>query len=383
MTGTCDVLIYVQHLLGIGHLKRAAAIARTAAEKGLETVVVSGGHDVPGIDFGKARVAQLPAVSVADVNFSRLLDEGGREVDEAWRTRRRDRLLAIFGEVRPDVLLTELFPFGRRQFRFELLPLLQAARASDPRPAIACSVRDILVEKPKPERNREVVETIRQYYDAVLVHGDPDLIELGRTFPMAPEIEDGIRYTGYVADRSGWLGGRGAGEVLVSAGGGSVGEPLLRAALAAMPLSKAAEATWRLLTGPNLSDAVFNELRDKARAGVVVERHRTDFAERLSNCALSVSQGGYNTVMDILATGARSVIVPFAAGGESEQTLRARLLAERGRVVTVEETDLSPERLARAIDAALSANKPETVDIKLDGAAETARHLKSLALKIG
>jgi predicted glycosyltransferase len=38
----------------------------------------------------------------------------------------------------------ELFPFGRRQMRFELLPLLEAARARSPRPWIISSVRDVL-----------------------------------------------------------------------------------------------------------------------------------------------------------------------------------------------------------------------------------------------
>ena len=37
------VLFYVQHLLGIGHLKRAATRARACAAAGLEVTVVSGG----------------------------------------------------------------------------------------------------------------------------------------------------------------------------------------------------------------------------------------------------------------------------------------------------------------------------------------------------
>ena len=59
---------------------------------------------------------------------------------------------------------------------------------------------------------------------------------------------------------------------------------------------------------------------------------------------VSVSQAGYNTVMETLQAGARAVLVPFAAGSEEEQTIRAQLLAERGLVHVVEESALTPQR---------------------------------------
>ena len=37
------VMIYVQHLLGVGHLHRVSAIARSMARGGFETTLVSGG----------------------------------------------------------------------------------------------------------------------------------------------------------------------------------------------------------------------------------------------------------------------------------------------------------------------------------------------------
>ena len=70
---------------------------------------------------------------------------------------------------------------------------------------------------------------------------------------------------------------------------------------------------------------------------MIVERSRDDFSLRLRNCLVSVSQAGYNTVMETLQAGARGA-VPFAAGSEEEQTIRAQLLAERGLVHVVEES---------------------------------------------
>ncbi len=87
---------------------------------------------------------------------------------------------------------------------------------------------------------------------------------------------------------------------------------------------------WRLITGTNLADADFMALQASAPAGVAVERFRDDFAVLLRACRVSVSQAGYNTVLDLLAARARAVLVPFAAGRESEQPLRAERMAALG-----------------------------------------------------
>src|SRR4029079_15868811 len=135
-------------------------------------------------------------------------------------------------EFDPDVVLIELFPFGRRQFAFELVPLLEAVHADRKRARVACSVRDVLVAK--PARDAEIVARLRRSFDAVLVHGDPVLIPFATTFGWMAEIADLIRYTGYVtASRATTPATDGDQEVLVSAGGGAVGAPLLFAAAAA------------------------------------------------------------------------------------------------------------------------------------------------------
>ncbi len=365
------VMVYVQHLLGIGHQMRAAAIIRAMQASGLDVTCVSGGEPGGMPDLGGARLIQLPSLRAADASFRRLVDDAGRELDEAGRARRRTALLAAFAEIRPAALLIESFPFGRWQFRFELLPLLQAARESGVR--VASSVRDILVEKNEPDRLDKVVAILRQSFDAVLVHGDPRLVPFAATFGAADRIADLIRYTGYVASAPPACApdGPGAAEVVVAAGGGAVGGALLQAALAARPMTRLAAAPWRLITGPNLP-------RDERAAltapdGVIIETLRSDYREILSRAAVSVSQAGYNTVMDVLVTGVRAVLVPFSNSTETEQTRRARLLAAQGRVQMLPEEDLSPAALANAIEAAATTPPPRALTFDLDGAAGTAR----------
>ena len=374
------VLFHVQHLLGIGHLRRAALLVRGMRAAGLEVVFLSGGMPVADLDLAGAKVIQLPPARSLDVGFKSLVDEHDQPLDARFHEQRRDQVLAAFASERPDVVLLETFPFGRRAFRTELNSLIEAVHAQRQRPALLCSIRDILVAKANPERNAGIVERIRLDFDGVLVHGDPAFVPLDASFPLVLDISDKLFYTGYVAETAPLpIGTAGEGQVIVSAGGGAVGEGLLRAALAAKPRTALRDRTWRLLTGPNLPDAVYAELSRQAGEGVILERHRTDFPEMLARCALSISQGGYNTILDILRAKARAVVVPFAAGAETEQTLRAELLAQKGVIHLVSESALEGGGLLGAVEKALAAPIATLGGVALDGAARSAELIRGFA----
>jgi predicted glycosyltransferase len=371
------LFIWVQHLLGIGHLMRAAHIARHLAAAGWDVTLASGGIPVALADFGGARLCQLPPVKAADADFSALFDEGGRPLDDAFRAERARRLLAAFAGAAPDALLFEHYPFGRAQLSFELAPLLEAARRRTPRPAIVASVRDILVRR-KPAREAATAALVARDFDAVLVHGDPLVAPLAASFGPAEAIAGKLIYTGYIgggearraSDRDG------QGEIIVSAGGGAVGAALIEAAFGAAP-RLGPRRRWRVLIGAAVAEETLADLRRRAPQGVAVERARVDFRALLSHAALSISQAGYNTVVDLLAAGVPAVLVPFARGRETEQSLRAARLAALGLARTIEEAALSPASLAAAAEAALAAPRaPATV--ALGGEAATAAALDRL-----
>jgi predicted glycosyltransferase len=143
-----------------------------------------------------------------------------------------------------------------------------------------------------------------------------------------------------------------------------------------------AENVWRLITGPNLPDADFERLRAAADDRILVERFRQDFPARLKRAALSISQAGYNTTMDILRAGARAVVVPYETAGETEQRLRADLLAAKGLLTVLPADALSPARLAAAVGDALARPAMAERRIDLSGAASTARLVNELAVRI-
>jgi predicted glycosyltransferase len=367
---SASVLVYVQHLLGIGHLARASLVADGLRKAGLRVKLVLGGPPVTGFPAPGIETVALPPVRAGQGGFSELVDLAGEPAGEAYLDERRETLLAAFDAFRPDIVLIEAFPFGRRQMRFELEPLLERARDAQWAPLVACSLRDIVQEGRKPGRDRETVDALQRSFDVVLVHGDPDLIALDATFPLAHEIAPLIRYTGIVTGPVGALEGERF-DVVVSAGGGAAGARLMRAALGALPRSRLKDARWIFVTGPNLPQDVAGELVAGLPDFAVVTSHRGDFRAALANAELSISQAGYNTAADVLVAGCRSVMVPFAEGGETEQTRRAEALGGRKLVHVVEERELSPESLAEGIDRAMEGALPARSGLNLDGAEST------------
>ncbi|WP_407522915.1 glycosyltransferase [Methylobacterium oryzisoli] len=370
------ILIAVTHLLGAGHLTRAVALARAFAGAGHGVTLVSGGMPAALALPDGVRLVQLPPVRITGTAFTALLDPEGEPVTPARLAERRAALLDAFADSRPEAVITELHPFGRRVLAAEFDALVEAARAAAPRPRLLASVRDVLARPGKPERVAAAHARLAAY-DAVLVHGDPDLLPLDRSWPVDAAIAPLLHYTGYVDEAPAPLpvpltvplpvplpppGPRRG--VVVSGGSSAAGLPLQEAALGAARLRP--DEPWRVLVGRGVPEAAFAALRDSAPPNAVVERARPDFRALLAGAALSVSQAGYNTVLDLLRSGCPAVLVPFEAGRETEQRLRADTLAARGLARVLPEAALSAERLAEMA--------AEMAAALLDGAAPALAH---------
>ena len=365
-------MIYVQHLLGVGHLQRSLQLAAELARHDFEVHLVSGGRTLSSAVAQGVQFHQLPAVYSPDGSFSRLLDSNGNEIDAAWRDRRKQQLLEIFTSCAPQILITETFPFGRRMMRFELLPLLEAARASPDCLQVVASIRDILQPRSKPGRNQETCELIEKFYDHVLVHGDEKIAHLADSFSLADRIEQKISYSGYIcaADNVSPPGNEGIDEVLVSAGGSATGLDILKTAIAAKPLSSLKNLHWRVLVSPSIDKHHLDELKRLAGDGVSIERNRADFSGLVKRARLSISQAGYNTITDILASTTAAVVIPYAEADEIEQTMRAQILQRHGRLVMLQQDDLSAVSLAAAIEQASRQNI--SLEVNLAGATNSA-----------
>jgi predicted glycosyltransferase len=376
------VLFYCQSLLGIGHFIRSRQIL--FALRDFEVCFVYGGEFVPDFDLPDwVDAVYLPALR-SDARFERLYVVDNHYSLPEIEARRKESLLAAFDSFAPDVLLIELFPFGRRKFNFELLPLLDHARSARPDVKVVCSLRDILVRRLDQARyEEEVCELMNQYFDLLLIHADPRLQRLEETFGGVAGLNCAIHYTGYVGQTE-VSPKREQTEVcptfLVSVGAGRVGYELITCVLdAETRLSRSRRL--HILAGPHMPAGQFQSLQERVAglSHITLQRHTTQFLTLLRQADLSISMAGYNTCMDILSAGVRALVWPFTEHENGEQTLRARKLEQLGYVSVLDPARLEPDYLAAEITRCLNlpARAP-SVALDLQGAPRTAELLKAL-----
>jgi predicted glycosyltransferase len=242
-----------------------------------------------------------------------------------------------------------------------------------------CSLRDLLVT----DRSDQVAYDERAcalanaWLDAVLVHSDPRFARLEDTFGAAARLVVPVHYTGLVVADAPPADPQREAHVLVSAGGGRVGAPLLRAALAAQEIAR---VPMRLIAGPLAPAADWDALRAAAagRPGVELVRAVGDLRGELARAAASVSQCGYNTALEIVQAGVPALVVPYTTSEEDEQTRRARRLERLGALRVLPPAELTPESLADELRA-LARFEPAPAALDLGGAAATAALLAELA----
>lgn len=359
MTTQPTLLLYCQHSLGLGHLKRSWALARHFSRR-FRVVLVSGGAPPIGLAApGGIEIVELPALS-QDAAGGLFAVDSRQSVDEV-RRERIERLQALYRRLRPDAVVIELFPFGRRKFQAELLALLEETRQR-PRPIVASSVRDLLVDRADRQTHDDRArDTCAAYFDVVLVHADPRFATLDDTFRPSRPMETPVHHTGFVVDDGDGCRDEAAPSrsgILVSGGGGRFAERLYTMAIDAHALVDAAPP-MTIVAGPLCPDDLFARLCAAAqtRRAIHVERTVADLCGAMRRAAVSVSQCGYNTALDIVRAAVPAIVVPFDDNGDTEQTVRAMRL-EQLQAVRVVRAAAGPAALAEALIAAQRLHPP-------------------------
>ncbi len=368
------IFFVVTHLLGTGHLARTLTLAHAFRQAGHKAVIISGGMPAPHLDATGLTVLQLPPLRSDGTNFKRLLDDLGREVDARYRSLRQADLLSHLKAEKPDVVVTELFPFGRRTLRHEFGALVDAANKMEPQPLILSSIRDILAPPSKPDRIAATHDLIETRYDAVLVHSVEQLVPLHLSWPLPDALVPRLRYTGFVAPELPEEPVEKTGEILISAGGGAIADPLFDTAITAA--KHRLDRPWRMFLGGR-PDRVKRFSR-AAPSNMRVEATRSDFRQIMTRAAASVSLCGYNTTMDVLQTGIPAVFVPFDDGDEQEQTIRANALKGLTGVEVLTSSDLTPEALLKALDLVEAAPARKKWTTEMAGAKGTVAVVETL-----
>lgn len=362
------------HLTGTGHLIRTLALACRARAAGHTVSVITGGRPLAHIDTRDVDVVQLPPVGVRDFEFTILRMPDGSLVTEAYMADRLAALKQHLAGVRPDALITELFPLGRRVLAEEFMSAIAIARKINPDVVVLSSVRDI--PEPKPRRLTEAATRLLKHYDGVLVHGDADFLPLATTWPLPDDVAPLIQHVGYIGSvRTGKPEPR-TDEVLVAVGGGVLGRRLLQVSAKAAATSP---LPWRLLVGGADAATVARDMTDQNGAdNLTIEPNRADYRERLARAGCSISLCGYNTAVELAACTTPAILVPSEEAGETEQMIRARRLAEHPGFSLMQMEMLSPGPLANAAEALVAGPPRSPVPLKADNGTEAVRTIERI-----
>jgi predicted glycosyltransferase len=365
-------VLFSNEMLGLGHLRRSLVLAEAivATGEGSTALVVTGSpaagvlRAAPGVDLVKVPTAPVTAESSWGATDRRA---PGLAAEPAEVVALRSRLAAaVVDELRPDVVLVDFRPLGRMRDLVVALELVRRRGGC----TVAFGTWEVDDVGRHPEGwSPEVVEDAARLYDLAFIYGPhpPDDLRVAtlRAAGVPIHVTDRVA----VAPAASGPSDLEDGYLLVTAGGGVDGFPLLDAVLRAIRTTPIRVPTL-LVTGPLMPEPEAAELRERAEgldARVIVQR--SDMDRLLAGARASISMAGYNTTAEVLASGTPALLVPRAVP-VVEQLNRARILADEGRVAMLHPDDLDPAAVRPAIDELLArARRPPEAP---SGAAEVA-----------
>ena len=409
------VAFYSLHLVGVGHHFRNRQIVNALA-KTCDVFFLDGGRPIPEADLDE-RVTCIPLPPL------RTGPQGIEPVDteqdlQTVMHERQVRLSEAMEQICPDVFCVEFFPFSRWSLKSEILNTIARLNQVNPGAKVFCSLRDIptraksnvLQPTVTPVQRRdgdamrfysvpfgglhheylafnrwyyeEVVPVLNQYFDAVLVHGDPKLSRLEDHFPWVTDIGIPVVYTGFVSEKLGNASrpdGAPDRYVLVSAGGGAEGLALVAPCIEAWKQLEKDDAhdgrEMVIFAGAFINEGHFDALHALCGDGPFrIERFTSNFLAWMKHADLSISRAGYNTCMNVLEARVPSILVPSIA--MDDQEFRAQQLMGLGIAQVIHPDQLSMSKMTKAIAEMLESSVPEH-HLSLDGAEQTRKFIDS------
>jgi predicted glycosyltransferase len=359
------IFIYAQDNLGLGHIQRCTTLARALLERRPDAAVLLASKSAwpATVDLG-ARFDFLKLPTQLTLPASSDADRAAER--SAIRAMRSDLLRDAVLHLRPQLLIVDNEPLG---YGGEMADAIAAANSGA---RVVFGMRDVMDD---PERIAEqwealdVVRTLEERFDRVLIYGHPDVFDNLATYRLPASVASKARYSGYLCAPRADLDPNSLGVrlgvdseplLLVTGGGGQDALPLFCAALQALPLLTAnPQPRALLITGP------FMPPEDRARVEALADsrtcriRKTTDVVEAFAGARAAATMGGYNTLVEAMMVGRRPVVVPRATH-KREQLMRAKAFESRGLARCLPPSEVSPAAMAEALDAELSA--PTSVD---------------------
>lgn len=377
-----SITIYCQSLHGAGHYVYGSILGDALASIGRVTVINAGRSSAGIGNPSVAAVLELPGI-YRDHHTRELRSEQPGLSWEELRERRRAIFEKHIDQEHPAALIVDYFPFQRWESGEEILGMIRKARSTNGGAKIICSVRDFPKPAADAAERRRVAETLNEYFDCVLVHGDPVTCLQSEAFQVLSEVKIPVMGTGYLARNGAPVSNNRQfhRDVVVSCGGGAdSGKMLLVCIEAWRRIVERREDGGRRMTiflGAYLApgDAAVVKATAAQVPSVRIMPFGAEYFSALREAGLSISCAGDNTCSDIMTAGVRAIFIPSEA--VSDQCARAQWMQQLGVGRAILPGELGAETLARAIVEGFHAT-PAAAAVPLDGAEFTARYVKQM-----
>lgn len=389
-----SLLTYSHDGYGLGHLRRNTNIAVKFVQEAPDSSVLMltgcpPGNPFPlpkGVDFIKVPSLVKLGTGVYAPSSLRISRQKAKAI-------RASVILGAAIQFKPNLLLVDHVPAGTYG---ELLPTLKMLKEMDDPPVIVLGLRDI-IDAPSVVRElwrKEMTyETIRKYYDEVLIYGCREIFDSAVHYGIVREFPGRVRYSGYVCAhepvksreqvRADLRVGR-QNLVVVTTGGGHDGYPLMQSCLEAFRLiGKHGRFEIVLITGPLMEENQREQLREQARGlDARVFTCVEDAPSFINASDLVITMAGYNSLCEVVSLRRKALVVP-RLGPRAEQRMRADLFQQKGLVDVLNPREVSPRNLAQRIMEDLERTDFPAVDsaINTSGARNAARRMSELALE--
>lgn len=374
------VFLYSHDTYGLGHLRRNLAIAEhLLSRRPAYSVRLITGSPLtgswsfpPDLDV----TALPPVVKIAAETYRPRHSQLPFGLVKAHRE--AQILKAVIAE-RPDMLLVDHAPAGMNA---ELLSTLAFIRREMPGTSVVLGLRDILDDPEVVRRiweDQGIIPLLDSLYDRIFVYGCRSLFDVVEAYRIPPRVAAKLSYCGYVARPPKAVAKPASSRpsILVTAGGGEDGHFLMEAYIKALALLPAGAVRTTMITGPLMSQAQRESLESAARqhADFTLSASTSDLPTLLDSADLVIAMAGYNTSVEIVASGKPAILVPRAAP-RAEQRMRAAMLSRLGYVWAVEQGAELDRRLADRICDVLEGKKPQprNGELDLNGAFRVGEH---------
>ena len=395
------ILFHYTHKQTLGHTTRSVALATALCKKHADLLVLQGGLPQPFVRFpAKAKVLDIPFPFDTRTSFQ-------THAVPVSSTKRAQFILKTAADFKPDVFITEFFPFGRLNYMPELLPTLRYLRKKGAR--IMASIGYPLLidlDRLQDPKFAALHKAVFAIFDRFLIH-TPEALEtpyiqetilsplLARSYAaLMNNLQPRIVYTGYVFPEKMITGGTKipvdpkTPTVVISRGGGAVYPKLITLGIEAQRLI-AGDLRFIIACGPATTAdemKLFQSCLKPADQGrVFLADHLSNLDDHLQACQVSVSLSGYNTSVQMMRYGTPSVIVPYqknlskdilSKASTNDQIARAKLLKERFSSIILDYDTMTAQALADAIRQQMSSKRPASAPANwFNGAAVAAQFI--------